>query len=408
MKKVLVLGNDSRIFLSVVRSLGRAGIQVHGAWQQPETICLRSRYLFKAHTLPPFHSGNHDWRDAVAALMEQEHFDLVLPCTDAETVACQHHRAELEKLGRVYLISEKAYRLLFDKLQSTALARDVGVTTARELVVTSVEQSREILDSFDFPVVLKPQRSSDLDCPGAFHKVSKAYDAEQLGHLLPPMLAVGPVAVQENFIGRGVGVELLLQRGEVLLAFQHVRIHEPLQGGPGSYRKSVPLSPQLLEAALKLLRPLDYTGVAMVEFKVNPQTGAWIFIEVNARFWGSLPLTVAAGANFPLALFQFLVEGRTRFPRHYRQGIYCRNLSRDFEWQQLNFFADHADATLSTRPVARVLRDAVVNSLTFRERNDTLTLDDPLPGLTEILEVAQRLGGRATRPLRSLMRAVSR
>jgi biotin carboxylase len=214
------------------------------------------------------------------------------------------------------------------------------------------------------------------------------------------MLAGGDsVALQENFVGEGVGVELLLNRGVPLLAFQHVRVHEPLHGGPSSYRKSVPLCRELLDASVRLLREFSYTGVAMVEFKRNPSTGAWVFLEVNARFWGSLPLAMAAGADFPLALFQLLVEGRTSFSRHYRAGVYCRNLTLDLDWQRANWTADHEDPTLSTRPLPRVLTDVIGHCVSLREHNDTLTLDDPAPGLAELTELAKRAGSYATRLL---------
>jgi protein-tyrosine-phosphatase len=223
--------------------------------------------------------------------------------------------------------------------------------------------------------------------------VRKAYSWEDCETFARQMLASGPVAAQENFIGEGVGVELLLKDGEPLLAFQHVRVHEPLHGGGSSYRKSVPVSPHLLEATLKILRPLRYTGVAMGEFKVNPQTGDWIFIEINGRFWGSLPLAVAAGADFPLALFQMLVEGRTQFPQAYRLNLHCRNWSLDLGWQRANLTADRSDPTLATRPLARVARDAVLNTLLLRERSDLFTRDDPMPGVAELGSIFAK-GGR--------------
>jgi Carbamoyl-phosphate synthase L chain, ATP binding domain len=211
------------------------------------------------------------------------------------------------------------------------------------------------------------------------------------------MLLNGPVAMQENFIGQGAGIELLLNAGEPLLAFQHVRIHEPIRGGPSAYRKSMALSPELLTAAVRVLGAVRYHGVAMVEFKLNPATGQWVFLEVNARFWGSLPLAVAAGADFPLALYQLLVEGRTSFPRRYRQGLYCRNLTLDLEWQAANFFADRADPTLATQPLYRVFGDALANLLTSRERFDTFAHDDHGPFLAEVVELARRARSRAAK-----------
>ena len=78
------------------------------------------------------------------------------------------------------------------------------------------------------------------------------------------------------------------------------------------------------------MRALRYTGVAMVEFKVNAKTGEFVLIEINGRFWGSLPLAVAAGANFPLWLYQMWVENREDFSEKPKIGLYCRNLQADW------------------------------------------------------------------------------
>ncbi|MDE1904801.1 MAG: hypothetical protein KGI46_13155, partial [Alphaproteobacteria bacterium] len=119
-------------------------------------------------------------------------------------------------------------------------------------------------------------------------------------------------------------------------------------------------------------------------------------------FWGSLPLSVAAGADFPLALFEFLTTGRRDFPQHYRTGLCCRNLPLDIEWQIANLHADRTDPTLATKTLPAVLGETVANILTLRERWDSLTLDDPKPGLAEIGDLLRRAAGKLTKPRRAL------
>src|SRR5436309_4883105 len=104
---------------------------------------------------------------------------------------------------------------------------------------------------------------------------------------------------------------------------------------------------------------LRYTGVAMVEFKIDLPTGRWILVEINGRFWGSLPLAIAAGADFPYWLYQMMVEGRRDFPREYAIGIYARNTSQDLEWLRDDLFADRGDPTLATRPLVQVAKEAL-------------------------------------------------
>jgi protein-tyrosine-phosphatase len=197
------------------------------------------------------------------------------------------------------------------------------------------------------------------------------------------MLVGGPVLVEENFLGRGVGVEVLASEGEILTAFQHERVHEPLLGGGSSYRRAVPLHPELLEATRRLMRALEYTGVAMVEFKLDPAAGRFVVIEINGRFWGSLPLALSAGADFPWFLYQMLVLGKREFPQSFKTHLYCRNWIADFDWLRSNLRADRTDRTLATLPLAKVLGEAL-NLLTFKERSDTLVLDDPKPAWVEL------------------------
>lgn len=390
-RKALVLGNDTRSFLSVIRSLGRGGVEVHVAWHKVDSPTMRSRYIYATHTLPPYDEHSEDWKTDLIALMQREAFDLVLPCNDPALFPLQRHRRDLEGFGRLYLLNDQAFEVLFDKFKTNELARRVGVRVPRENLVTSHEEAARIKASFSLPLVLKPPASFDVRNPSSKNMVRKAYNWEDFDRFLGEMLALEPVVVQEHVLGTGVGVELLMHDGKLLMAFQHERVHEPLEGGGSSYRRSAAISPELLDAAQKILHPLDYTGVAMVEFKVNAQTREWVLIEVNGRFWGSLPLALATGADFPMALFRLLVEGETSFPRHYRINIYCRNLSSDLQWQWANLRSDRSNPLLATRSLRRVLAETLVNVALCRERSDTFTRDDPRPGWTELRQVISSL-----------------
>ncbi len=391
-RKVLVLGDptgDIRSFLGVIRSLGRGGIDVHAAWCPSDSVALRSRYVACRHEVATYRPDDDRWKVELIDLLKREAFDLVIPCTDPSLIPLQLHRSELEPRGRMYLLSDEAFRIVSDKLAANALARSLGLRLARELVVEHRAQSDQVASELGLPVVLKPRWSYDRLSVGARRSVQFADTREQLDWALKEMLAFGPVTAQEVFEGRGVGVELLLADGEPLLEFQHVRLHEPTRGGAGSYQQSQVLTPELRDAAVALLAPSRYTGVAMVEFKVNPRTSEWIFIEVNGRFWGSLPLALAAGADFPLSLFQLLVEGRRDFHRNYRVGVRCRNW-RDDRWWLINNVRDRWNSPhLPTIPLWKVGLEALAGLVTVQERSDTLALDDPRPAVAELGRITQ-------------------
>jgi protein-tyrosine-phosphatase/predicted ATP-grasp superfamily ATP-dependent carboligase len=389
--RVLVLGSDTRSFLSVVRSLGRRGLEVHAGWCPSDAPASRSTYIHAAHDIPRFRRDDDRWKRVLLPLLRSKRFDLVIPCNDPSLLPLQAHREEIEAVSRLAVPEGEAFAVAFDKIRSSELAASLGIPVPRQLVLRDPAQAREVIDTFAFPVVLKPRASFELF--DLYHKnsVQKVHDPRRLDAALAPMLRRGDVLAQENFLGSGVGVEVLAADGDVLVAFQHVRLHEPLTGGGSSYRKSTAVDAGLLEATGALMRALRYTGVAMVEFKRDARTGRWIFVEINGRFWGSLPLALACGVDFPYYLYQLLVNGQRTFDQRYPTNVYARNLLNDVSWLVYNLRANRRDPMLATRPLAAVAAE-VLPALALREHSDTFVLDDLPPAWREITVLSSRIG----------------
>ena len=377
LNQVLILGEDTRSFLAVIRSLGRAGLEVHAGSWVPEDPALRSRYIRHVHVLP--RPGSPEWRESLLTLLKSHRFSLVIPTNDPAILALREGKDDFELYAPLYLLNDRAAEVCGSKILTRRLAEKLSIPVARGAEIRSIE---ELPHWLSLPLVLKPAAS--FGAAGASRQeVRKVFDRSVLNSILAPMLQQGPVIVEENFIGAGVGIEVLCARGEVLTAFQHERVHEPLHGGGSSYRKSVPVHPQMLDAVRRICQAVDYHGLGMFEFKFNAHTGRWILIEINGRFWGSLPLAVACGANFPLFLYQMLTEGRVEFPGSFKTGAFCRHPTYDLEWMIGNLRADRSDPTLATRPLFSVVRE-LFNPLFLRECSDTLTRDDPMPGVQDL------------------------
>lgn len=405
--RVLVLGHDCLSFLSVVRSLGRSGLEVHVAWCPEDSPARASRYIARAHDVASPEAPPDVALKALTELIEREDFALVIPTNEQTMRPLQQHRALLTDGAPIYLLNDRAFGIAYDKQRTHELAFSVGVPVPRQVVVENVNALSAAAETLGWPLVLKPISSYAPDGrPGQRRNVKKAYSSEELAAITAEMdLDDEPVLAQEHVHGRGVGVEVLAADGEILFAFQHERVHEPLRGGASSYRRSVPVDEALRSASAKLVRALDYTGVAMVEFRVDPADSARFYLmEINARFWGSLPLALAAGADFPKYLFDLLVHGRRDFPADYEEGIYCRNLIGDMKWFAQNVRADHGDSTLATKPVGESVLE-LANIARGRERSDTWALDDIRPAVAELHYYAERtLDSARERIARSLIR----
>ncbi len=169
---------------------------------------------------------------------------------------------------------------------------------------TSIESAREAVADFSYPVVLKwpdPHRvSGRLSELGiAMEKFEYAADLSELLARLERYAGVGEFPmVQEYCPGVGVGHMFLSVDGEVTLEFQHERLHEwPPEGGSSSLCRSVPLTEHgdARARSRALIKALRWSGVSMVEYRYDRSTGRYAFMEINGRFWGSMPLAVHAG-----------------------------------------------------------------------------------------------------------------
>ncbi len=306
--RAVVIGTDTRAFLAVVRSLGRSGVEVHTVSTAAQSPARRSRYIAKAHELPPYRPGENDWLEGLRELLGDGQTQLLIPCPEWAVDAVDGNRDALTPHCKLALPAPAALHTFLDKRLTRELAERVDVRVPKEWRLAELGDLAR-LAAEPLPLVVKPPSSLNPADPYNKRMVVKAYSRTELERVVADELVHGQVFVQENVLGNGVGVELLVDDGEVVGAFQHERVHEPLHGGGSSYRRSVAVDRDLLAASERLVAAVSYTGVAMVEFK-QCADGRWWLMEVNPRFWGSLPLAIAAGADFPAGLYDLLVDGK--------------------------------------------------------------------------------------------------
>lgn len=381
-RKVFVVGTGSTAFLSIIRSLGRKGIVVHVANDNTTDLAFYSRYITQVHRISS--SSDPDKRRSdIVRIMKEERFDLVIPAGDQNVIPFQIYRSEYEQWGRVYALDENAFQIVNSKALTGQLAQSLGISVPRSEIVSSCSDTSAILEKFSLPVILKPVSSFTAENLMEKRQVKRADTPQQFERVFRTMLLHGPVIVQEYFDGTGLGMEILAYQGKILTRFQHIRIHEEGKSIGSTYRKSQPVDAQVLALTEKLIAALAYSGVAMIEFRYNPEKKALVLIEINGRFWGSLPLPLACGIDFPFFLYQMIIEGRRDFPQDYRTGIYCRNTTADLQWVAATIFSKNDAGSSRGYSLLRYISE-FGNIFLFRERNDVFVIDDPVPGVIEL------------------------
>jgi predicted ATP-grasp superfamily ATP-dependent carboligase len=227
-----------------------------------------------------------------------------------------------ERIGACRILTPRADKLalVFDKSKTLALAQSVGI----EVPVTNASEPGR------WPVVLKWADAGAVQplleqAAIAFHKAEIIRDADGLRAALARYEPLGlQPLIQSYAAGSGLGQMFYRHHGKTTLYFQHQRLHEwPPEGGVSTLCQA--LDPDLHRdqraKSEALLDAIGWEGPAMVEYRHDPQTGAFVLMEINGRFWGSLPLASAAGAEFGWEQYRRMVLDDTAPNRPYRAGI---------------------------------------------------------------------------------------
>jgi biotin carboxylase len=332
----------------------------------------------------------------VMSLAHKYNFDLIIPCCDDRAILpFDIHREDFSGY-RVAIPNPRSMDLLFDKQRTRELCAELGIPAAPGKQLAAEDNTRDLIARFGLPLVLKPRRSFWADRLDGWGKVFIVESEDELGRLLEEIQDRPRYLVEGYFEGVGVGVSVLADRGNILHVFQHRRLREGW-GGSSSYRVSEAVNPALYAACEKICRHTGLTGVCMFEFRWRPATQEWILLETNARFWGSSPLPLSLGVDFPHYLFDLLVHDRRHAAIQYPSGIRSRNAVLD----GMNLFKNirrlgSKDVGTWVSEFARYLMQPLF-WLSGRERSDTFVSDDLRPAFAECAMLARTISEKIAR-----------
>jgi predicted ATP-grasp superfamily ATP-dependent carboligase len=396
--RVLVTDAGRGSAISIIRSLGRRGAHVVAADSNTRSPGFFSRYV-AARVVHP--STRNDPTRAVEGILDatrRHEIDLVVPVGEDFVMLLSQARGRFTDRTKLALPEPEALAAARDKQATVDLAQRLGIPVPRTALVAAAAEAVREAPALGWPIVLKPQVSRALRRDGRVDAfgVTYALDPIALSRQMDWYEGRCPVLLQEYNRGEGHGIGLLMDHGRPLLAFQHRRLREvPITGGPSSFRESVSLDPTLYEYSTRLLGALDWTGPAMVEFKLTDDGPK--LMEVNGRIWGSLPLTVKSGLDLPSRMVDlFLADGADSGcapTTAYTVGVRSRDLNLELVWiaEVLSPKRKYPFLETPRRPQAL---SVALRLLDPRDGFDAFDLSDPRPGLVEIANIAASIPAR--------------
>lgn len=403
---VQLLGIDTPIGLALLRELAGHGLAVHGIARSPRAIGLRARALASGRV--------HAARDTalLALLREQAARHGAWHCfavSESDIAWLSQHRAALP--GITLMMAEgPALARVLDKAAVYRIAAALGIAVPMQWPVGNASQARQVAQRARYPVVVKwadPLRVADrlraLGLP--LEKARYCHDPDALEALLSRCAAVGEYPlVQAQVPGEGLGQMLLMHQGRAVLRFQHRRLHEwPPEGGVSSCCERVDAGQHhaLFAQSEALLRALEWSGPAMVEYRHDQVSGRSVLMEVNGRYWGGYPLAEQAGAHFAWNHLRVMAGLPVSAGSERARVRRCRFLVPDTRRLLRILFARQqiADRSLRWQP-ARELWRYLVYPLGRGNRHYVFRWSDPMPCLADLAAIARSALARAAQALR--------
>lgn len=370
--KVLVTDANNRIALAVIRALGENGVEVSSLEQEQfarqKPICFSSRYASKRFIIPPISKP-----EGLSKLLEytQGH-DIILPVSINMILPVVQNRALFEQGGiRVPYPSLDQIKTANNKTKLLELAKNIGIAIPTAYHIKDISELPRLFAKAMFPLVIKLS-----DDEGLYLSPEKRYaivhDRASLEHAYLKMhrLKEFPL-VQEYIPGDGFGFSALLDKSSQALAyFCHKRLRQyPAVGGPSTLCQGIN-SQALIDQGLKLLKALNWTGIAMVEFKKDARDNQYKLMEINPRFWGSLPLALHSGVNFPYLLCRMASNENIAPVLKYQAGQKTRFL-----------FLDISSAISALTGQKRIPWEFLSDLLDFGIKDGIFSCADPRPAL---------------------------
>jgi len=190
--------------------------------------------------------------------------------------------------------------------------------------------------------------------------------------------------VQEYVEGTEFTIRALYDRGEAVVSTQKaLRRGMKYPRGPSVYHEAVDI-PALEAAGLAILDELDWHGLASVGFIRDRETGTFKLLEINPRFWASLPCDIHAGVDYPYYYWQLANEASGPFDPAYRPGTASHFLRGELV---------HLHSVLTeeypyvTRPSVAETLGGMGQSLLEQPNFDFFSLDDPCPFVRDTLNM---------------------
>jgi predicted ATP-grasp superfamily ATP-dependent carboligase len=307
MQKILILdAGEAPYSVVAARSLGSAGHIVDlGFPYGAHFFDAYSKYCKNHLFYPDPVYAQNDFIKFFKALAGK--YDFIIPTMEKTQLPLSAAKEYIEKKGtNLPIPNHEILSIATNKKKVLEISKKNKITLPKTMILTEEPAFNEIIKEIGLPFIMKA--STEINVPvgpsSRYFVIEHKIAQEDFRIKFNQLAKLGPVILQQYIKGIGIGASFIFSKDNNLITFfGHKRILERFpEGGPSVIAETY-FHPEAIIQGYRLLRALNWQGIAMTEFKLS-HDGKLYFMEVNPRFWGTLPLAIASGIDFPKILVE--------------------------------------------------------------------------------------------------------
>ncbi|RQG96180.1 carboxylate--amine ligase [Natrarchaeobius oligotrophus] len=365
--KVMLLGGETLHSLRIAAEVKRdTGASITGIGKSRESRLLRSRYCSTIDTLSESERKN---RTALLTLIDRYEPDVVIPTGYEETELLVEYRESVRQLTNVCLPPRQSFETAVSKQQVYEIAADADIDTPTDFTQLVTDNSPEtIAEKLEYPLFLKASKETGGNVTA---KVKSSDSFCEKYYEIDAQIDDGEVLVQEYIEGENhtYGFCFLFDHGEPVLSFAHKELRSvPREGGSGTRVRSYH-DDSLTTASIRLLRRLDWHGIAMVEY-VKRRDGSFVLMEINPKFWASYALASQCGYRFASHLIELTLDKSFRIEPMVKK----KNMEMVFPLREFNHYLLNRDEESFLECTSAMFWPSASWDIDFRDLRAWLTL----------------------------------
>ena len=379
--EALVLDARLRQSLATVRSLGSRGLRVAAVGSSARLPSFSSRWCQQSFICPA-DEGTEAYIFYLEQLLDHIRARVLITSSDATLALVRRYRGRLEQRTSIALAREPALGIAINKERTLEVARQLGLSVPKGVIVKEVSEVAQALSTIGLPVVVKPAESWAWRKQHGKRPVSKLVSTpDEAQQVVEELESFGVSMIFQQLIsGRRESVSLFYAQGQIYACY--AQRHTRIVGGESALRESIAVPPDIGSQAERLVREIDLEGCAEVEFR-RDDAGNPYLMEINPRLWASAELAIRSGVDFPYLMYQWATGEKIDMNKSYPVGGRLRNLKGDFLYvaTSLSTSRQQGIPEREVSPPSRAILDFCL-SFFIPMGYDYLNWRDPLPALT--------------------------